>query len=159
MNDKWTRSTRRKPAPVPLCPPQTPHAARMRTQAAAVGSQRLTAWATARLKLYLRKTWMWLEAMRTKVFRVFLRSLQENAGVVISTNGTTQIYVRIITYTPFMNTTSSHSSVHQTSEMSSVLLKNTRIEQRTCCVIIPVVHFIALMTRFLSEMWGLPFWN
>jgi hypothetical protein len=28
----------RKPAPVPLCPPQTPHAARTRTRAAAVGS-------------------------------------------------------------------------------------------------------------------------
>jgi hypothetical protein len=27
---------------VPLCPPQTPHAARMRTRAAAVGSQQLT---------------------------------------------------------------------------------------------------------------------
>jgi hypothetical protein len=37
------RSTRRKPAPVLLCPPQIPHAARMRTRAAAVGSQRLTA--------------------------------------------------------------------------------------------------------------------
>jgi hypothetical protein len=36
-------STRRKPAPVPLCPPQTPHAAGTRTRAAAVGSQRLTA--------------------------------------------------------------------------------------------------------------------
>jgi hypothetical protein len=33
---------------LPLCPPQTPHAARTRTRAAAVGSQRLTAWATAR---------------------------------------------------------------------------------------------------------------
>jgi hypothetical protein len=40
---KGNRSTRRKPTPVPLCPPQTPHAARMRTRAAAVGSQRLTA--------------------------------------------------------------------------------------------------------------------
>jgi hypothetical protein len=33
------RSTQRKPAPMPLCPPQTPYAAR----ASAVGSQRLTA--------------------------------------------------------------------------------------------------------------------
>jgi hypothetical protein len=40
---KGNRSTRRKPAPVPLCPPQTPHAARTRTRAAVVGSQRLTA--------------------------------------------------------------------------------------------------------------------
>jgi hypothetical protein len=43
MIGKGNRSTRRKPAPVPLCPPQTPHAARKRTRAAAVGSQRLTA--------------------------------------------------------------------------------------------------------------------
>jgi hypothetical protein len=40
--DDANRSTRRKPAPVPLCPPQTPHAIRTRTRAAAVGSQRLT---------------------------------------------------------------------------------------------------------------------
>jgi hypothetical protein len=40
---RGTRSTQRKPAPVPLCPPQTPHAALTRTRAAAVGSQRLTA--------------------------------------------------------------------------------------------------------------------
>jgi hypothetical protein len=43
MIGRGNRSTRRKPAPMPLCPPQTPHAARMRTRAAAVGSQRLTA--------------------------------------------------------------------------------------------------------------------
>jgi hypothetical protein len=40
-------STRRKPAPVPLCSPQNPHAVRTRTRAAAVGSQLLTASATA----------------------------------------------------------------------------------------------------------------
>jgi hypothetical protein len=43
MIGRGNRSTRRKPAPVPLCPPQTPHAVRTRTRAAAVGSQRLTA--------------------------------------------------------------------------------------------------------------------
>jgi hypothetical protein len=43
MIGRGNRSTRRKPAPVPLCPPQNPRAARMRTRAAAVGSQRLTA--------------------------------------------------------------------------------------------------------------------
>jgi hypothetical protein len=43
MIGRGNRSTRRKPAPVPLCPPQTLHAARMRTLAATVGSQRLTA--------------------------------------------------------------------------------------------------------------------
>jgi hypothetical protein len=43
MIGRGNRSTRRKPAPVPPCPPQTPHAARTRTRAVAVGSQRLTA--------------------------------------------------------------------------------------------------------------------
>jgi hypothetical protein len=43
MIGRGNLSTRRKPAPLPLCPPQTPRAARMRTRAAAVGSQRLTA--------------------------------------------------------------------------------------------------------------------
>jgi hypothetical protein len=43
MIGRGNRSTRRKPAPVPLCPPQTPHATRTGTRATAVGSQRLTA--------------------------------------------------------------------------------------------------------------------
>jgi hypothetical protein len=50
-NEDWqgNRSTRRKPAPVPLCPPQIPlDQTRDRTRAAAVESQRLTAWAMAR---------------------------------------------------------------------------------------------------------------
>jgi hypothetical protein len=43
MIGRGNRSTRRKPAPVQLCPQQTPHAARTRTRAVAVGGQRLTA--------------------------------------------------------------------------------------------------------------------
>jgi hypothetical protein len=43
------RSTRRKPAPVPLCPPQIPDDLTWaRSRAAAVGSRRLISWATAR---------------------------------------------------------------------------------------------------------------
>jgi hypothetical protein len=42
MIGRGKRSSRRKPAPVPLCPPQTPHTARTQTRAAAVGNQRLT---------------------------------------------------------------------------------------------------------------------
>jgi hypothetical protein len=42
MGGRGNRSTRRKPAPVPLCPPQNPHAALTRTRAATVGSQELT---------------------------------------------------------------------------------------------------------------------
>jgi hypothetical protein len=46
---RGNRSTRRKPASVALCPPQIPHDLTWdRTRAAAVGSQRLTAWAMAR---------------------------------------------------------------------------------------------------------------
>jgi hypothetical protein len=40
---KGNRSTQRKPAPVPLCSPQTLHAVRMRTRTAVGGSQRLAA--------------------------------------------------------------------------------------------------------------------
>jgi hypothetical protein len=40
---RGNRSTRRKISPVPLCPLQTPHAARTRTRATAVGSQQVTA--------------------------------------------------------------------------------------------------------------------
>jgi hypothetical protein len=43
MIGKGNRSTRGKPVPLLLCPPQTPHAARTQTRIAAVGSQRLTA--------------------------------------------------------------------------------------------------------------------
>jgi hypothetical protein len=47
--DRGNRSTRRKPASVPLCPPQIPHGlTRVRTRAAAVGSKWLIAWAMAR---------------------------------------------------------------------------------------------------------------
>jgi hypothetical protein len=45
-------STQRKSAPMPLCPPQTPYAVQTRTLPAAVGSQWLTAWATARPRPY-----------------------------------------------------------------------------------------------------------
>jgi hypothetical protein len=42
--DRGNRSTRRKPAPVPLCPPQIPYNLTWaRTRAFAGGSQRLTA--------------------------------------------------------------------------------------------------------------------
>jgi hypothetical protein len=40
---RGNRSTRRKPAPVPHCPPQIHDLTWDRTRAAAVGSQRLTA--------------------------------------------------------------------------------------------------------------------
>jgi hypothetical protein len=50
--DRGNRSTQRKPASAPLCPPQIPHGqTRARTRASAVGSQRLTAWAMARPSL------------------------------------------------------------------------------------------------------------
>jgi hypothetical protein len=46
MLGRGNRSTRRKPAPVALCPPQMPHDLTWaRTGAATVGNRRLTAWA------------------------------------------------------------------------------------------------------------------
>jgi hypothetical protein len=43
MIGRGNQSIWKKPAPVSLCPPQTPHADRTRTRATAVGSQQLTA--------------------------------------------------------------------------------------------------------------------
>jgi hypothetical protein len=43
MIGRGNSSTRRKPAPLPLCLPQTPHSAQTRTWASAVGSPQLTA--------------------------------------------------------------------------------------------------------------------
>jgi hypothetical protein len=49
MIDRENRNIRRKPDPVPLCPPQIPcDLSRARTRATAMGSRRLTAWVTAR---------------------------------------------------------------------------------------------------------------
>jgi hypothetical protein len=42
MIGRENRSTQIKPAPVLLCPPQTPTYCQMQTRAAAVGNQRLT---------------------------------------------------------------------------------------------------------------------
>jgi hypothetical protein len=43
MIGRENQSTRRKPSPMPLCPSQTPQAARTRTRAVAVGNQPLIA--------------------------------------------------------------------------------------------------------------------
>jgi hypothetical protein len=49
---RGNRSTRRKPTPAPLYPPQIPHdQTRDRTRVTAVGSQWLTAWAMAQPSL------------------------------------------------------------------------------------------------------------
>jgi hypothetical protein len=46
---KGNRSTQRKPAAMPLCPPQIPHDLTWaRTRATAEGNRRLTAWAMTR---------------------------------------------------------------------------------------------------------------
>jgi hypothetical protein len=42
MIGRGNQSTQRKPAPMLLCPPQTPHAVQTHTQAAMMGSQQLT---------------------------------------------------------------------------------------------------------------------
>jgi hypothetical protein len=67
MIGRGKRSTWRKPAPMPLCPPQIPHAARTRTRPAAVGSQRLTACATARPSLRFSGQYKFLNHSETAI--------------------------------------------------------------------------------------------
>jgi hypothetical protein len=68
---RGNRSTRRKPAPVPLCPPQIPHYLTVaRTRAAAVGSRRLTAWA---------RPFVWLkDNTNAGILHLFLSSSYRN---------------------------------------------------------------------------------
>jgi hypothetical protein len=66
---RGNRSTRRKRAPVPLCPPQIPHDLTWDgTRAAAVGSQRLTARAMARPKLRSYRSIQFYEENTGRVF-------------------------------------------------------------------------------------------
>jgi hypothetical protein len=59
------RSSRRKLAPVPLCLPQNSHdLPRARTQAAAVGSQRLTSWAMA---MSYRDNFIFIDFLRSQI--------------------------------------------------------------------------------------------
>jgi hypothetical protein len=76
---RGSRSTRRKPALVPLCPPQIPHDHTWaRTRAAAVGNRRLTSWAMARLPVFLRFILMLFDVLglpRGRFVRRFLARL------------------------------------------------------------------------------------
>jgi hypothetical protein len=64
---RGNRSTRRKPAPVPLCPPQIPHDLTWdRTRTAAAGSRRLTAWAMARPTTSFTQSWRWRQYITPK---------------------------------------------------------------------------------------------
>jgi hypothetical protein len=63
---KRTRSNRRKPAPLPRCPPQIPHNLNWaRTRAAELGSRRLTAWAMTWPIVYLYWVYISILWMRT----------------------------------------------------------------------------------------------
>jgi hypothetical protein len=85
MIGKGNWSTRRKSAPVPLCLPQTPHTAQTRIRATAVGSQRLTAWATARSKrYYFTATLMYLKVLRRiSYLHTISRNWQDGGEVYI----------------------------------------------------------------------------
>jgi hypothetical protein len=82
---RGNQSTRRKPAAVPLCPPQIPHDLTWdRTRAAAMGSQRLTAWAMARQyrELVFHETKSVLRVQR-QFWRKYGRTYQMNYGLLV----------------------------------------------------------------------------
>jgi hypothetical protein len=81
-------STLRKPAPVPLLPPQTSHAARTQTRATAVGSQQLTTWATAwpNAEIGLREIWEWVMNETPKIFFLVVGFCMIVIGYVGSVN-------------------------------------------------------------------------
>jgi hypothetical protein len=79
---KGNRSTRRKPTPVPLYPPQIPHDLTWdRSQTAAVGSQRLTAWAMARPTLMI---------IMTTIGWLFDQDWHFSYGLLVNTNASVE---------------------------------------------------------------------
>jgi hypothetical protein len=81
------RSTLRKPAPMPLCPPQTPHYLTWaRSRAAAVGNRRLIAWVMA-----------WPNYVWLKSDRVLLTIRLDDVLLIIQSNKTTRhIYISLL---------------------------------------------------------------
>jgi hypothetical protein len=87
---RGNRSTRRKPTPTPLCLPQIPHdQARARTRAAAVGSQRLTAWAMARPLVgrypTIHGSYLCWGIGYRDIFRIFLRFSRQSTSYAFMT--------------------------------------------------------------------------
>jgi hypothetical protein len=77
MLGRGNRSTRKKHAPVPLCPPKLPHdQTRAWTWAAAVGSRQLTAWA-----LVWPNLWPFLEEPRSMgAIFIFFEQVMSTSG-------------------------------------------------------------------------------
>jgi hypothetical protein len=72
---RGNQSTRRKPDPMPLCPPQIPHdLTYSQTRVAALGSRGVTAWTMARHTFYLLNLQKLFE-MRSFMFNAQLRTL------------------------------------------------------------------------------------
>jgi hypothetical protein len=118
---RGNRSTRRKPALAPLCPPQIPHdQTRARTRAAAVRSQRLTAWAMARPHVSLSADpkivslgYLWLEfGFKNYIFmrlcditlavdKVLLNKPRKNALESLTVYFSTQLFTACMFCNPF----------------------------------------------------------
>jgi hypothetical protein len=127
---RGNRSTRRKPAPAPLCPPQIPlNQTRVWTRAAAMGSQRLTAWAMARpirqlnslriqgpkLVLLTRQAEeLKIHAHRAKMFLALLQIWALILGLII--NAAARGCVEPVRSSPGLSTRSGRNAVQQRVE-------------------------------------------
>jgi hypothetical protein len=79
---RGNRSTRKKPAPAPLCPPQIPlDQTRARTRAAAVGSQRLSAWAMARPSYHIYCIRLMIVWVVFQIFHIITYRAQSVSGL------------------------------------------------------------------------------
>jgi hypothetical protein len=82
---RGNRSTRRKPAPAPLCPPQIPHdQARALTRAAAVESQWLTTWAVAGPKIWVFLALVWIFIWRINIgwYRIIYEPYRDTLAII-----------------------------------------------------------------------------
>jgi hypothetical protein len=105
MIGRGNRSTRRKPVPVPLCPPQMPHdLTRARTRSAAEWSLRLTAWATARpfrwfAAVLTGREWYGVSLISQGFIRVWLAKRVQS---VYSLGSTIRVLGFVILYTQYI---------------------------------------------------------
>jgi hypothetical protein len=105
---RGNRSTWRKPAPVPLCPPQIPNDLTWdRTRAATMGSLRITAWAMPRLlaRQYMpmkeRKRTTHLQEWLQRCYTFCIKHISENASHFRTRHRISYNYFRLFIFNVF----------------------------------------------------------
>jgi hypothetical protein len=144
---RGNRSTRRKPAPMPLCAPQIPHDLTWaRTRAAAVGSRRPTAWAMARPRVRPCSVCLQKIKVSEKVALVFLLLIINHTNYLANARRSFSP-----TLSQFLCLDFLRSELDNPASHPYVLLKGKRISKTTM-----VVVFYIHESANLELSWRMP---